>query len=158
MTLHKRRSSRLQDVSVALTKDGYALFSSGSDLDLGAGVYRFRPGPNAALGTALLKTPPGMGMWSARVAADPSSERWAALTISPSRVAGTLRVFKGTRELKKLRYPVQYIAFGPNGTLVAASHQEVGIVNLKKKKDGFRKLFAWKGPRLVSMAIAKKMA
>ena len=139
----------LQDMSVAIAKDGHVLFGT----DMPAGIYRFPCKEGGSLGEPIVKSEGG-------VAADPSSDRWAAAT------RDNLRIFEKAAETANLSYPkdmrVYYggvLAFAPDGTLVVALESAAGVelAVADIKLNAFRTLCSWNGDRLVSFALGPRL-
>jgi hypothetical protein len=140
----------LQDMSIAIARDGHVVFGSSGPV----GVFRFHPDENPALDTSLLGQ-------NAGVAADPTSKRWVAA------LRDKLVVFEEARQEDSLSYPDRKtkwhsaLAYGADGSLVMALHlggTDYDIVQVDLSKKTFRSLFVWKGERVVSLTVAKKMA
>jgi hypothetical protein len=138
---------RAQNVSVAVDAKGRVLFAT----NVPPGIYRFPLKDAGKLGTPIVEN-------EGDVAADRSSNRWAAITRT-----GGVEVFEDDEAIASVPCPegrTPYrggiVAYGPDGTLVVALQSTAGVelaqVDLKAKV--FRTLFAWRGDRLVDFAVA----
>jgi hypothetical protein len=139
---------QLQNLSLAFGK-GHLLYGG----DVPKGVYRFKAGKDAALGDPLLNADAG-------VAADPTSDRWAAGS------RDELRVFEENKEIAAIRYPAgrRYrhgaIAMAPEGVPILALQAgatKFEIVQADVVKKEFKVLFRHETSRVVSLAVGPKL-
>ena len=141
---------RGQNLSVAVTSDGHHLLATNEP----KGIYRFPTDAVGPLGRPIIEL-------DGDVAADRSSNRWAAVTTD-----GEVRVFQTEKPVASMSLPDPLrvwrsgiLAFGPSGTLVTAIDYENGpvslMVDLEAKK--FRPFFQWRQERLVDIAIGPAM-
>ncbi len=142
-------SSNLQNVSVAMTLDGFGLMGTSNP----RGVYHFPLRVGISLGAPILSS-------GGDVAADPTSTRWAVMQHR------SLHVLDGAQEVFQLPLPTGYssyrgglLTFATDGTLVVALATDGGVelcvIDISEKTFG--SLFRWSGERLVSLAIGQKL-
>ena len=104
--------------SLAITPDGQMLLNAGVFNGSGEAVYRFPYGQDVVFDKAFVPV-------EGKIAADPSSDRWAALKSGASSKP-EIRLYQGAREVRVLstalvsRVRSARIAFAPNGALLYA--------------------------------------
>jgi hypothetical protein len=139
-----------QPMSVAVANDKSVVFSS----DAEPGIHKFM-GDQAKADKPVLPT-------SGRVAADPSSLRWAAAQ-APNKVA----VYEGQQFVKALRLPPEdkfykggLMSFGPDGSLCVAvqnDKDEVWILCFNVDKDQVTNSFKWTSEEIQDFAVGTRM-
>ena len=148
--IHRGGPSRnLQNMSVAMTLDGFGLMGTSDP----SGVYHFPLRVGISLGAPILSS-------SGDVAADPTSTRWAVMR------RRSLHVLDGEQEVFQLPLPAGYssyrgglLTFAPDGTLVVAlaTGEGVELCILDPGEKSYQALFRWSGERLVSLAVGRKL-
>ncbi|MEJ2704690.1 MAG: redoxin domain-containing protein [Sedimentisphaerales bacterium] len=141
--------NKLQNISVAMTFDGFGLMAT----DNPRGIYHFPLRVGTSLGAPLLAS-------SGDIAADPTSTRWAVMQ------PRSLHVLDGAQEVFQLPLPVGYssyrsglLIFAPEGKLVVAlaTHAGVELCVADVSEKTFGSLFRWSGERLVTLAVGQKL-
>ena len=140
---------RLQNMSLAITSDGYILFGTAPP----NGVFRLQADGDIKLENPVL---PDYG----DVAASPDSKLWAAT--QPKYVQlfyGTDRIVTIDVMAPRQLYRGGVVGLGPERNLVAAFIAATGveIAQADIAAKTFRTLFHWQGERLVCLAVGTKL-
>lgn len=136
-------------MSVAIARDNHVLFSASDP----KGFYRLPLKVEQELPQPIM-----LGYGS--VAADPTSDRWVAMS------ENQLLVFEAEQQMQAIHCPAgsvfwhyQVMAFGPDGTLyvVLQTGRGIEIQSVSLATEEFESLFTWSGDKIKAMTVGPRM-